>query len=111
VAKWGDQVAEADVWSAHDPWVNAEALRGVALFVAYGNGQPGALDINAVSPWDPNGDAERYCAANSAAFVQRLKDLKIPVTVYAYGNGTHGAAYFRRDLEKALPLIQEALGL
>lgn len=93
------------------PWVNAEALRGVALFVAFGNGEPGALDDFAVSPWDPTGDTERYCAANSAAFVQRLRDLKIPVTVDAYGNGTHGAAYFRRDLEEALPLILKALGL
>lgn len=33
-----------------------------------------------------------------------------PVTVYAYGNGTHGAACFRRDLQVALPLIVEALG-
>ena len=71
----------------------------------------GALDDYAISPWDPNGDAERYCAANSAAFVQRLHDLKIPVTEYAYGNGTHGAAYFKRDLEKALPLVVRALGL
>jgi S-formylglutathione hydrolase FrmB len=81
----------------------------VTLFVAYGNGQPGALDDYAVSPWDPDGGTERYCAANSAAFVQRLEDLKIPVTVYAYGDGTHGPAYFSRDLEKALPLILKAV--
>lgn len=66
---------------------------------------------NAISPWDPTGEAERYCAEGSAAFVERLKALKIPVTVFAYGNGTHGAAYFRRDLEKALPLILKAVGL
>lgn len=110
-AKWGDPSQQADIWRAHDPWVNAEALKGTALFVAYGNGEPGALDDYAVSPWDPTGQAERYCAADSAAFVERLKALNLPVTVFAYGNGTHGAAYFRRDLEKALPLILEALGL
>jgi hypothetical protein len=33
------------------------------------------------------------------------------VTVHAYGNGTHGAAYFRRELEHSLPLILKAVGL
>jgi diacylglycerol O-acyltransferase/trehalose O-mycolyltransferase len=108
--KWGDPVDQASIWKAHDPYVNAEALRGTALFVAYGNGEPGPLDDYAISPWDPDGGAERYCGADSAAFVERLKELKIPVTVFAYGNGTHGAAYFRRDLQQSLPLILKAVG-
>lgn len=108
--KWGDPVDQAAIWKAHDPYVNAEALRGTTLFVAYGNGEPGALDDYAISPWDPDGGAERYCGADSAAFVKRLNDLKIPVTVFAYGNGTHGAAYFSRDLQQSLPLILKALG-
>lgn len=99
-----------DIWTAHDPYLNAAKLQGTALFVSYGNGEPGALDDSAISPWDPTGDAERYCAADSAAFVKRLGDLKIPVTVFAYGNGTHGAAYFSRDLQQSLPLILKALG-
>lgn len=109
--KWGLPTTQADIWKAHDPYLNAEALRGTALFVAYGNGEPGALDNYAISPWDPDGNAERYCAGDSAAFVAHLEDLKIPVTVYAYGNGTHGAAYFSRDLEHSLPLILKAVGL
>jgi len=108
--KWGDPVAQADIWKAHDPYLNAAALKGTALFVSYGNGEPGALDDYAISPWDPTGEAERYCAAQSAAFVGRLHELKIPVTVYAYGNGTHGAAYFSRDLQRSLPIIVKALG-
>jgi S-formylglutathione hydrolase FrmB len=107
--KWGDPVDQADIWQAHDPYLNAAALEGTALFVAYGNGEPGALDDYAVSPWDPDGSAERYCAADSAAFVAHLEDLKIPVTVFAYGNGTHGAAYFSRDLQQSLPLILGAV--
>jgi diacylglycerol O-acyltransferase/trehalose O-mycolyltransferase len=108
--KWGDPVDQAAIWKAHDPYLNAAALKGTALFVSYGNGEPGALDDYAISPWDPTGEAERYCATQSAAFVERLHELKIPVTVYAYGNGTHGAAYFSRDLEQSLPLILKALG-
>ena len=108
--KWGDPVDQAEIWQAHDPYLNAAAMKGTALFVAYGNGEPGALDDYAVSPWDPTGDTERFCAADSAAFVKRLGELEIPVTAYAYGNGTHGAAYFSRDLQQSLPLILKALG-
>ena len=43
-AIWGDPVAQADVWKAHDPTDNAAALKGTALYVAYGNGKIGPLD-------------------------------------------------------------------
>lgn len=108
--KWGDPVAQADVWKAHDPCLNAAALKGTALFVSYGNGEPGALDDYAVSPGDPTGEVERFVAAEGAAFVKRLGELKIPVTVYAYGNGTHNLAYFQRAFDRSLPLILKALG-
>ena len=34
------------MWKAHDPTTNAAALKGTALYVAYGNGQPGPLDAS-----------------------------------------------------------------
>jgi diacylglycerol O-acyltransferase/trehalose O-mycolyltransferase len=109
---WGDPVAQADIWKAHDPFVNAAALRGTALYVAYGNGTPGPLDYlnENGTPWDPGGAVERECGIESAALVQRLKELKIPVTAYAYGNGTHSNPYIWRDLQRSLPLILKALG-
>jgi len=108
---WGDPVKQADVWKAHDPLLNAEALRGTVLYVAYGNGDPGALDNYALSPYDPTGEVEREVAAESAAFVGRLTELGIPVTVYAYGEGTHNGPYIERDLHDSFPLILTALGL
>ena len=51
---WGDPVAQADVWKAHDPTDNAAALKGTALYVAYGNGKLGPLDDGA-APYDPAG--------------------------------------------------------
>jgi diacylglycerol O-acyltransferase / trehalose O-mycolyltransferase len=108
--KWGDRVAQAAVWQAHDPYLNAAALQGTALFVSYGNGEPGALDGYVPSGWDPTGDVERMVAAESAAFVKRLHDLNVPVTVYAYGNGTHNVAYFQRAFNRSVPLILKALG-
>jgi diacylglycerol O-acyltransferase / trehalose O-mycolyltransferase len=108
--EWGDPVAQANVWKAHDPLVNAAGLKGTALFVAYGNGTVGPLDSGKPSPWDADGSTEREMGAEGAAFVNRLAQLKIPVTVYAYGNGTHFEPYFQRDLHLSFPLILEALG-
>lgn len=107
---WGDPVQQAAVWRAHDPLINAAALKGTGLYVAYGNGKPGPFDDGQPSTFDPTGAVEREVAAQSAAFVARLHELKIPVTVYAYGNGTHFGPYIERDFERSLPLILKALG-
>jgi S-formylglutathione hydrolase FrmB len=45
------------------------------------------------------------------SFVARLAKLNIPVTVYAYGNGTHNGPYIQRDFDRSLPLILKTLGL
>jgi S-formylglutathione hydrolase FrmB len=108
---WGDPVKNADVWLAHDPTANAEGLRGTGLFVAYGNGVPGPLDDGHASPFDPTGEGERNAGVQGASFVARLAELGIPVTVDAYGNGTHWTPHWERDLEQSLPLLLEALGL
>jgi S-formylglutathione hydrolase FrmB len=107
---WGDPVAQADVWKAHDPTDNAAALKGTALYVAYGNGQIGPLDNGVPSPYDPDGSIEREVATESAAFVHQLGALHIPVTVDAYGNGTHNWPYFQRGLHRSLPFLLKALG-
>jgi diacylglycerol O-acyltransferase/trehalose O-mycolyltransferase len=109
-ALWGEPVAQADVWKTHDPTANAAALQGIGLYVAYGNGEIGPLDGGQASPWDPTGAVERECAIESAAFFQRLAGLQIPVTVEAYGPGTHFGPYFERDLHRSLPLILKAFG-
>lgn len=107
---WGDPAAQADVWKAHDPTDNAAALKGTALYVAYGNGEIGPLDNGVASPFDPDGSTEREVATESAAFVHQLGALHIPVTVDAYGNGTHNWPYCERDLHRWLPLALKALG-
>jgi diacylglycerol O-acyltransferase/trehalose O-mycolyltransferase len=86
-------------------------LKGTTLYVAYGNGELGPLDNGRPSSYDETGEAERWCAANGAEFVKRLAALEIPVTVDAYGNGTHSPPYWQRDLERSFPLILAALGL
>ena len=103
---WGDRTAQADIWHAHNPLDLAASLKGLRLFVAYGNGSAGPLDAGIV----PDNDLEPWIAEQNVAFVAKLKELGIPVTVDAYGAGTHTWPYWERELHKAMPLLLEALG-
>ena len=103
---WGDRTEQADVWAAHDPVELAAALEGTALYVSYGNGEPGPLDA-AEAGFD---ELEASSAAMNEAFVARLSELDIPVTVET-GPGTHTMPYIERGLHQALPMLLEALGL
>jgi S-formylglutathione hydrolase FrmB len=103
---WGDRTAQAGVWAAHDPVELAPALAGIPLFVSYGTGAPGPLD-----PAETKVDElEAIMAGMDRAFVARLAELGIPVTVDAYGPGTHTWPYFERALHEAMPMLLEALG-
>ena len=106
---WGDPVAQADVWLAHDPIVLAPALEGTQLFVSYGDGTPGPLEVSASPNLDPTGEAEAGIAIQNRTFVQRLGQLKIPATVDAYA-GTHNIVYWERALHRSLPLLVRAVG-
>ena len=103
---WGDPAAQPDVWKAHDPTDNAAALKGTALYVAYGNGQPGSLDASGTSA----DVLEQWVAPQNVTFVHQLAALNIPATVDAYGAGTHTWPYWQRDLHLSLPLLLKALG-
>jgi len=103
---WGDIRSDAAVWAAHNPYDLAPKLRGTALFIAVGTGQPGPLDPagTAASP------IEASLAAENAALAGRLRALKIPAQFDFYGPGTHSWPYWQRDLHQAWPLLQHALG-
>lgn len=102
---WGDPDAQADIWQAHDPTLQAAALKGIPLYVSYGNGEQGPLD--AAPKTD---DIENLIAPQNEAFVEQLRELNIPVTVEAYGPGYHAWPYWERELHHALPLLLRALG-
>jgi diacylglycerol O-acyltransferase/trehalose O-mycolyltransferase len=104
-ATWGDPVEQLDIWKAHNPIDLAEALRGTALYVSYGEGGQGPLD-----PGPVGDDGEAFRAIGNQAFVKRMAELQIPVTVDAYGPGTHTWPYFERALHRSLPLLLKALG-
>ena len=103
---WGDPVAQADIWKAHDPTDLAAKLKGTPLYVSYGDGTPGPFDNGYVSP----DDLEGWIAEQNVTFVARLAKLKIPVTLDAYGPGAHDWPYWERALHRSLPLLLKALG-
>jgi diacylglycerol O-acyltransferase/trehalose O-mycolyltransferase len=106
-ALWGDRRRQGDVWAEHNPYDLASRLQGVRLFVSFGNGQPGPLDTPAVSGEARQAEGDLY--PQNLAFVERLRQLGIPVRSDAYGPGTHDWPYWQRELHRALPMLLDAL--
>ena len=103
---WGDPIAQKDVWEAHDPTHHVEGLKGTVLYLSYGDGGKGPLDKGTV----PSDDLEPWIADQNRAIVAALAKAKIPVTVDAYGPGSHDWPYWERGLHRSLPLLLKALG-
>jgi S-formylglutathione hydrolase FrmB len=104
---WGDRQEQRENWQAHDPISLAAALDGTALYVAWGNGEPGPLDADGTR-FDV---LEAWLAAGNQRFVERLAEVGLPATIEAYGPGTHAWPYWEAALEDALPLLMTSLGV
>ncbi|WP_346047682.1 alpha/beta hydrolase family protein [Actinomadura chokoriensis] len=100
---WGDPDDQAAIWRAHNPTDIAGRLRGVRLWVASGNGRAGSL--GGLPFTDP---VEAAADDNAHAFVDRLRDLGIPVTARFF-DGQHDWPYWQRDLHQAYPMLMDAL--
>jgi S-formylglutathione hydrolase FrmB len=107
-ALWGDPRRHGDdLWAAHNPYDLAPRLREVSLFVSVGNGQPGPLDGPA--PNEQLQQIEQALYPQNLAFVERLRQLGIPVRFDNYGPGTHDWPYWQRELHRSMPLLLAAL--
>jgi diacylglycerol O-acyltransferase / trehalose O-mycolyltransferase len=106
-ALWGDPRRQADIWAKHNPYDLAPRLRGIRLFVSVGNGRPGPLDRPSANRQAQQIEQGLY--PQNTAFVQRLRQLGIPVQFDAYGPGTHDWPYWQRELHRSLPLLLAAL--
>jgi diacylglycerol O-acyltransferase/trehalose O-mycolyltransferase len=104
---WGDPVAQRDIWVANDPADQVRRLRGVKLFVASGNGQPGG-------PYDGSSQTvdsiEAEVHAESLNFVHAARHAHVPVTTDFYGPGHHAWQYWQRDLHESFPMLMRAIG-
>lgn len=108
-------------WIANDAVVNAERLRGVALYISAGNGAPGIHDtliapsitgdiIRLTDRLAIGGAMETVVHDCTQSLTDRLTTLGIPATTI-YRNGTHAWPYWQDDLHDSWPVFAAALGV
>lgn len=102
---WGRESLVPAVWAAHNPKQLAANLRGTSLYMSFGNGFKGVLDTEWWS-YDP---FETIVGTTSPDFVAQVRSLGIPITVNAYGGGTHTWKYWQRELRASWPMLTAAL--
>lgn len=126
-ALWGHPVLQRDIWAAHDPWVQAENLRGMSLFISANLGKRGEYEsgeveqiLGLLNADDPKAYArstvlattlEQMAYIATKSFERRLNQLGIPVTTHYDVQGVHHWGYWEDALHRSWPLIADALGL
>ncbi|WP_449289684.1 alpha/beta hydrolase [Nocardia halotolerans] len=112
---WGPPTDPA--WSANDPYLHAETLRGTEVYMSSGTGIPGPHDTLAAQP-DPAQLAYQLLFGSTLEAVthlctqqlrDRLQSLGIPATVELRPTGTHSWGYWEEDLHKSWPVFEAAL--
>ncbi|MFE3188144.1 alpha/beta hydrolase [Nocardia sp. NPDC059240] len=111
------------MWADNDPYLHADRLRGMPLYISSGNGIPGMYDIVdgrfVIAPgvagylvhliFDGTIEtATGYCTRN---LVAHLAELGIPATVDLPPDGVHSWGVFRDELIKSWPVLAEGLGV
>ncbi|AHI01683.1 hypothetical protein KALB_8326 [Kutzneria albida DSM 43870] len=107
---WGDPAvpAQRELWQQHSPPLLAGNLRHTTLFMSSGNGKAGPLDPCCALLDD---GIEQVVHAESTVLLNRLDELRIPVTKDFYGPGRHNWAYWQRELHRSLPMLLHAIGV
>ncbi|AQA22630.1 esterase family protein [Rhodococcus sp. MTM3W5.2] len=108
-------------WVRHDPYVNAEKLRGLELFISSGSGlpgpfeEPGATRPAASPPLEDQivvgGAIEAATNHCTQRLVHRLGELGIPAEVDLRPTGTHSWGYWQEALHRSWPVLARALRL
>jgi S-formylglutathione hydrolase FrmB len=100
---------------AHDVLVNADALRGKAIYLSAGSGMPGEfdalVDVDSVDAMVFGGPLEAGSHLCTMVLADRLARMQIPATVDLRPAGTHSWPYWAGDLARAWPTLAQGLGL
>jgi diacylglycerol O-acyltransferase / trehalose O-mycolyltransferase len=105
LALWGDPVANADVWAAHNPFDLARKLRGTKVYLSTGNGEPGPLD----PPGATHDGLEELLGEQTVAVADRLRDVGVRVKTDFYGPGRHTWPYWERALHRSFPMLVNSI--
>lgn len=106
------------LWTEHDPYINAEGLRGTSLYISSGSGLPGRYDTpEAQAPGAPaladqivaGGVLEAGARQCTAALAKRLQELAIPAEIHLPDTGTHSWRYWQDELHRSWPTIAAGL--
>ncbi|MFF0490015.1 alpha/beta hydrolase [Nocardia sp. NPDC003482] len=117
VNMWGPPTDPA--WRANDPYLHADRLRGTAIYVASGTGQPGAYDNLPGANNNParllfqlifGAPLEAVTNMCTHELQDRLRQLNVPATFDFRPTGTHAWAYWQQDLRNSWPMFEAALG-
>lgn len=112
-AMWG--VPSNELWAQHDPYVLAEKLAGMSLYVSSGSGLTGPYDQPSTLPGVPINTAgmglEILSRLTSQTFATKLNKLGIPASINYRPSGTHTWDYWQFELRQAWPQMATALGV
>jgi S-formylglutathione hydrolase FrmB len=110
-------------WAENDPYLHADKLRGMNLYISSGNGLPGIYDTmnnKYGQGGGPYGLANQllvggvieagvnYCSHNLQA---KLNSLGIPATYNFRNSGTHSWGYWHDDFLNSWPVLAKGLGV
>ncbi|SDC53664.1 S-formylglutathione hydrolase FrmB [Rhodococcus tukisamuensis] len=102
-------------WAAHDPYVNADKLKGVSLYISSGSGMTGPYDqpsgIPGVSTNYAGMGLEILSRLTSQNFATKLNKLGIPAQVNYRPSGTHSWPYWQFEMHQAWPQVANTLGV
>ncbi len=102
-------------WAAHDPYLLADKLAGVSLYISSGSGTTGPFDqasgIPGVSTNYGGTGLEILSRLTSQNFVTKLGELKIPATVNYRASGTHSWPYWDFEMRQSWPQAAAALAV
>ena len=112
VAMWGPP--SGPEWAAHDPYVLADKLAGVSLYVSSGSGMTGPYDqpsgIPGVSTNFAGMGLEILSRLTSQNFATKLNKLGIPAQINYRPSGTHSWPYWDFEMRQSWPQAATALG-
>ena len=115
---WGNQISDEPNWEANNPASLAANLKGMPLFLASGDGIPGASTASPLvngppsfeNPQNPGGYLiEQFIFQMNLSFVLHLTLAGVQHTDWFYPGGLHDWPYWEADLHWALPQLLEAI--